>query len=52
LAVDRKHDLEWTARRWRKEDPFVELCRRLNQPMGPLEATLKQLREERKGKQV
>jgi len=50
LAVDRNHDLECTARRWRDKDPFVELCRRLNRPVGPLEATLKQLRKEREGK--
>lgn len=50
MSIDKKNDLERAARRWRDEDPFVEICRRLNPPMGPLAATLKQIREERGAK--
>lgn len=36
---------------WRDEDPFIELCSRLNPPPGGLVGTLVRLRQERKGKQ-
>lgn len=49
LRIDQKTDLAEAERRWRAEDPFIEICRRFAPPRGGLVGTLEDLRRNRRG---
>ncbi len=49
-SLNEANALQEAETRWRDEDPFIELCSRLNPPPGGLVGTLVRLKQEREGK--